>query len=504
MSRHLVVQVLWSLGGANNYDRHSCPLPGGLSPLITTPSVERNKREHPTAGASFKVRCKLLNIPGTLAGLLTEVGKMHSDVRSVELIETFHDYVVRDITILGHDPDHARSVIDAMHQAPNVEISDITDLTLAAHEGGKIRVEACTRIETGDDLARVYTPGVGRICQIIAKDPSEALHLTAKGNSVAIVTDGSAVLGLGNLGPLAALPVMEGKALLFRQMAGISSWPILVDDQTVEGIVAAVCAIAPGFGAINLEDIGAPRCFEVERQLAERLPIPVFHDDQHGTAVVVLAALYNALDVCQRPLEDLRVVVCGFGAAGSACARILQHAGIDDIIGVDKDGIVGDEHHGHTAVLSPNPRHVTGSLADALAGADVLIGTSTGGLVTRQMVETMREPRIVFALANPEPEVRPEDVGDLAAIVATGRSDYPNQINNALCFPGLFRGLLDSHAREVTPAMLLAAAHAIAGCVPRDMRAPDNIMPSLLDASVARVVADAIIETVEHQRASSS
>ena len=468
--------------------------------MVTTVRTGRIPGEHPTAGASFRVRCRLMNVPGTLAGLLAQVGNLGSDVRSVELIETRYDYVLRDVTFLAYSPEHASSVVAAMRTAPNVDIISVTDLTLEVHAGGKIAVALKSAVENGDDLARVYTPGVGRVAKLIAADQGRAWDLTSKGNAVAIVTDGSAVLGLGSLGPLAALPVMEGKAILFRKMAGIDAWPLCLDVHTIPEIVDAVCAVAPSFGAINLEDIAAPACFEVERLLSERLGIPVFHDDQHGTAIVVLSALYNAMKLTGQTLGALRVVICGVGAAGSACARLLVRAGVEDIIGVDREGIIQSPVKVGGVEVNLNPRAVVGGLAEAMEDADVLIGTSAGGLVSREMVASMRAPRIVFALANPDPEIHPSEIGDLAQIVATGRSDYPNQINNGLVFPGLFRGLLDCRARRVSVAVMLAVAQALSEVVPSDSLATDYLMPSLLDPLVPVAIAQAVRKVLSTEK----
>ena len=362
---------------------------------------------------------------------------------------------------------------------------------------GKLEVRSRVPLKTRDDLARAYTPGVARICTAIFKDPSLARNLTIKRNTVAVVTDGSAVLGLGNLGPEAAMPVMEGKAALFKRFADIDAWPIALATQDVDEIVRAVELIAPGFGGINLEDISAPRCFEVERRLRESLSIPVFHDDQHGTAVVVLAALVNAVKLVGKRLEDLRVVMTGAGAAGVAVARLLTIGGVRDIILFDSKGPIYPGRARLDAertdlARQTNPRKHTGSLTEAMAGADVFIGVSQPGAITATDVALMADRAIVFALANPDPEIDPLVAGRHAAIVATGRSDYPNQINNVLAFPGIFRGLLDSGITQVTDAMLLAAAHAIAEVVHADALSAAYIVPSVFDDAVAAAVARAV------------
>jgi malate dehydrogenase (oxaloacetate-decarboxylating) len=357
-------------------------------------------------------------------------------------------------------------------------------------------------VRTRDDLSMAYTPGVARVCRAIADDPDKVWNLTVKRNTVAVVTDGTAVLGLGDIGPQAAMPVMEGKALLFKEFAGVDAWPICLDTKDVDEIVAAVKAIAPGFGGINLEDISAPRCFDIERRLREDLDIPVFHDDQHGTAVVSLAALLNALRVVGKRLEDVKVVVTGVGAAGVAVSDILMSAGVRTIVGCDSRGAVhrdrDDLNESKRAFAErTNPEHETGTADDVLRGADVFIGLSAPGSITREGVKTMADDAIVFAMANPTPEVLPEEIEDLAAVIATGRSDYPNQINNVLAFPGIFRGALDVRATTITDAMEVAAGKAIADTVPDDQLATDYIIPSVFNREVAASVATAVARAAE-------
>jgi malate dehydrogenase (oxaloacetate-decarboxylating) len=355
------------------------------------------------------------------------------------------------------------------------------------------------------DLSVVYTPGVARVCLAIADDPSAAYTMTTKGNTVAVVTDGSAILGLGDLGPLAAMPVMEGKAMLFKTFGGVDAWPICLDTNDPDAIVEIVKAISPGFGGINLEDISAPRCFEIEERLKRELDIPVFHDDQHGTAVVVLAALLNALRIVKKEPKDLKVVVLGVGAAGVACSKILMSAGVTNLIGCDRSGVL---YKGRTAGMNPvkewfaehtNPHGIRGTVSDAMEGADLFLGLAGPDLITVKDIQKMNRDPIVFAIANPDPEIRPELAAPYVKVMATGRSDFPNQINNVLCFPGLFRGVLDVRAREINEEMKLAAAEAIAAAVPRSELSPEYIIPSVFQpnvaASVARAVAKAAIET---------
>ena len=452
--------------------------------------------QHPSASFAFTARCRIVNRPGMLGQLTSAIGGLGGDIRGMDIVRVDRGAIVRDVTVLAADADHASQLVEGMKQVPGVEVLEYSDRTFLAHLGGKIEVVARSPIRTREDLSMVYTPGVARISLAIAADPERARNLTIKRNCVAIVTDGSAVLGLGNIGPLAALPVMEGKSMLFKEFGGVDAFPICLATQDVEEIVATVVDIAPTFGGINLEDISGPRCFEIERRLTALLDIPVFHDDQHGTAVVVVAALINALNVVSKRIEDIRVVCLGVGAAGTAVTRLLLAAGVSDIVGVDQAGVIHEdvpeltESHRWYAEHT-NPRRVRGALADALRSADVFVGTSRGGLLDADLVATMGELPIVFALANPEPEVQPEAIEGVAAVVATGRSDYPNQINNVLCFPGFFRGLLDSGARQITDGMKLAAARAIAGAVGEDLH-PEYIVPSVFNRAVAPAVAAAV------------
>ncbi len=431
-----------------------------------------------------------------LGQLTSAIGGLGGDIRGIDIVRVDRGAIVRDITVLAADAAHAQQLVEMMKGLTGVEVLEYSDRTFLAHLGGKIEVVARTPIRTREDLSMVYTPGVARISTAIAADHSRARNLTIKRNCVAIVTDGSAVLGLGNIGPEAALPVMEGKAMLFKEFGNVDAFPLCLATQDIDEIVATVVNIAPTFGGINLEDISGPRCFEIEERLSALLDIPVFHDDQHGTAVVVLAALLNALEVVSKRIEDVRVVILGIGAAGTAVTRLLLAAGVADIIGVDRAGIIHDDLAGASRshrwyAANTNPRRVRGAVAEALAGADVFIGTSSAGLLDAGIIRRMADLPVVFALANPEPEVQPEAIEGVAAVVATGRSDYPNQINNVLCFPGFFRGLLDSGARQISDAMKLAAARAIAATVGDDLH-PEYIIPSVFNRSVAPAVAAAV------------
>jgi malate dehydrogenase (oxaloacetate-decarboxylating) len=452
---------------------------------------------HASPGYAFTARCRLQNTPGTLGRLTSEIGRLGGDIRAIDIVNVEHRSIVRDITILAASSEHVERLVQAIAALPGIELLEYSDRVFAAHRGGKITLTAKAPVRTRDDLSMVYTPGVARICAAIAAAPDRVRDLTIKGNCVAVVSDGSAVLGLGNLGPAPSLPVLEGKALLFKELGDVNAFPIALATQDADSIVAAVQAFAPVFGGINLEDIAAPRCFTVESRLAELLDIPVFHDDQHGTAVVVLAALLNALRVVSKQLADIRIVVLGCGAAGSAVIRLMLAAGARDVVGVDRVGILRPdlphlEPHLLAVAAISNPRRLCGSLQEALTGADVFIGASAGGLVQRSDLELMAPGPIVFALANPDPEIAPESADGIAAVIATGRSDYPNQINNVLCFPGFFRGLLDSGARRVTEAMKLAAATAIADLAAHAGLHPEHILPAVLNREVAPAVAAAV------------
>ncbi|PZD95507.1 NAD-dependent malic enzyme [Paenibacillus sambharensis] len=433
---------------------------------------------------------------GQAAGAIEQAG---GDLVAIDVIETGRDRTVRDLTVKVNDTAAVPAIKEALGAMPGIRLVNVSDRTFLLHLGGKITVQPKTPIQNRDDLSRVYTPEVARVCQAIHEDPAKAFTLTVKRNTVAVVSDGSAVLGLGNIGPHAAMPVMEGKAMLFKQFADVDAFPLCLDTQDTESIIAAVKAIAPGFGGINLEDIAAPRCFEIEQRLRQELDIPVFHDDQHGTAVVLYAGLLNALKLTGRKLEDAKIVVCGIGAAGTACTKMLLAGGARDIVGVDKEGILtAGKEYAHPMwkwyAENTNPRGISGSLADAVKGADVFIGVSSGKLLKREHIISMAEDPIVFAMANPEPEIRPEEAEDLVAVFATGRSDYPNQINNVLCFPGIFRGALDCRASEINEPMKLAAAEAIAAVIDPEELNRFYIIPSVFNSRVVSEVRRRVIQ----------
>ena len=432
----------------------------------------------------------------TSAGDLTAaVGRVGGVVTAFDVVEAKTESIVVDISANARNTEHVEEIKDAIDALAGFSVRKISDRTFLLHLGGKIEVRSKVSLRTRDDLSRAYTPGVARVCRAIAANPADARRLTIKRNTVAVVTDGSAVLGLGNIGAAAAMPVMEGKAALFKQFGNVDAWPVCLDTQDTEEIIRTVQVIAPGYGGINLEDIAAPRCFEIEHRLRELLDIPVFHDDQHGTAVVVLGALRNALRVVGKRFADVKIVVCGVGAAGSAIIRLLASERTADVLAVDVDGIVHPDRPGlddnlTSIAAQTNKAGRTGTLADALVGADVFIGVSAPNLFGADELATMAERSIVFALANPDPEVDPSVAQQHAAVVATGRSDYPNQINNVLAFPGVFRGLLDAQAHDITDEMMLAAAAAIADVVAEPN--PSFIVPSVFDTTVAPAVAEAL------------
>ena len=420
-----------------------------------------------------------------------------ASITALDVVESFIDRVTIDVSCDAHDSEHAERITAAISENPLLTVRKVSDRTFLLHLGGKIEVTSKVPLKTRDDLSRAYTPGVARISQAIAADPSDARRLTIKRNTVAVVTDGSAVLGLGNIGPAAALPVMEGKAALFKRFADVDAWPVCLDTQDVDEIVRTVQIIAPVYGGINLEDISAPRCFEVERRLRELLDIPVFHDDQHGTAIVVLAAISNALKFVKKNLAESKIVMSGAGAAGTAVARLLVASGAQHIIGFDKDGLVhetmpGDDVLRTWFVDNCDPGEFRGTLSEAMVGADIFIGVSAPNVLTESDVASMAPGSIVFALANPEPEIDPVIARKYAAVVATGRSDHPNQINNVLAFPGIFRGLLDGRIHKITDTMLVAAANAIAECVSSDQLNANFIVPSVFDPRVVTSVAAAV------------
>ncbi len=452
--------------------------------------------------ASFKmtVRVALDNRPGVFAQVAVALAEEGANLGAVDMVTADAEQIVRDITFEVQNEAEGNRAVKRLQSVPYVRVLPVPDRVFQVHQGGKIGVHSKLALNSRSVLSLVYTPGVGRVSEAIAKDRSKAYLYTTKSNSVAVVTDGSAVLGLGNLGPEAALPVMEGKAMLFKEMAGIDAWPICLDTQDADEIVRIVQGIAPGFGGINLEDISAPRCFDIEQRLKASLDIPVMHDDQHGTAVVILAGLLNALKVVKKPIEQVRVVVNGLGAAGLTCCRMLVTAGVRQIVGCGRQGIIMAEPPERLIACRDNLLSCVhrdrpkGTLQDALKGADVFVGLSTADLLKPEDLDLMAPDRIVFAMANPDPEIKPELAMGRCRIFATGRSDYPNQINNALAFPGIFRGALDTQAREINDAMKMAAARAIAGIIPSDTLSEDYIIPSLFDKQVVPQVAQAVAQ----------
>ena len=420
-----------------------------------------------------------------------------ASITALDVVESFIDRVVVDVSCDALDSEHAERITAAIAENPLLTVRKVSDRTFLLHLGGKIEVNSKVPLKTRDDLSRAYTPGVARISQAIAADKEDARRLTIKRNTVAVVTDGSAVLGLGNIGPEAALPVMEGKAALFKRFADVDAWPVCLDTQDVDEIVRTVQIIAPVYGGINLEDISAPRCFEVERRLRELLDIPVFHDDQHGTAIVVLAALTNALKHVKKNISEVKIVMSGAGAAGTAVARLLVASGAKTIIGFDKDGVVreakpDDDVMRKWFVDHCNPGDFNGTISEAMVGADVFIGVSAPNVLKEADIQAMNSGAIVFALANPDPEIDPAIARKYAAVVATGRSDHPNQINNVLAFPGIFRGLLDGRIHKIIDEMLVAAATAIAECVSAEQLNSNFIIPSVFDSRVVSSVAAAV------------
>lgn len=433
---------------------------------------------------------------GMFARIAQMIGRHGGDLGGIDIVSADNRSMTRDVTVRARNQDHVQDIVGAVRAIPQLKVVNVSDRVFLLHLGGKIALQNKVPVTTRDTLSMAYTPGVARVSMAIAEDRKKAWQLTIKGNSVAVVSDGTAVLGLGDIGPEAAMPVMEGKAMLFKEFAGIDAYPICLSTTETDKIVAAVESFAVGFGGINLEDISAPRCFEVEEKLQQRLEIPVFHDDQHGTAVVVLAALLNSLRLTRQKLPRLKIVISGAGAAGTAITKMLLNAGARDIVVCDRQGVVcqtRSDLNSSKAWLAAhtNPRHLTGSLEDALKKAEVFIGVSGPGTVSAKALKRMAPRPIVFALANPVPEIMPEEA-ERALIVATGRSDYPNQINNVLAFPGIFRGALNVRARQINEAMKLAAAYAIASCVPRRQLNPEYIVPSVFNREVVKQVAAAV------------
>jgi malate dehydrogenase (oxaloacetate-decarboxylating) len=442
--------------------------------------------------------------PGSLGRVATAIGATGGAIGNIEVIEAGQANAIRELIVDCTGPDAAADIVEALESLGNVRLLEVTDRTLELHKGGKLFTGLAAELKTRDDLSMAYTPGVARVCQAIAEDPARAFEYTIKSNTVAVVTDGSAVLGLGDIGPEAAMPVMEGKAALFKAFGGVDAFPICLDTKDPDEIVDIVKAMAPGFGGINLEDISSPRCFEIEERLVNELDIPVFHDDQHGTAIVVLAALINACKLTGRRIEDLNAAMVGAGAAGIAVAKILMNAGIKSIVACDRQGVIGSERED----LNPekqwladhtNPNGRSGSLVDVLEGADLFIGLSGPGVIQAADLGRMNKDPFVFAMANPNPEVKPEEAAPYVSVMATGRSDYPNQINNVLAFPGIFRGAFDVRAPKITEEMKMAAAKGIASVVSDEELRDDYIIPSVFNADVCPAVSRAVAEEAQRE-----
>jgi malate dehydrogenase (oxaloacetate-decarboxylating) len=457
---------------------------------------------HPSASFSAAIRVRIENRPGAFARLAAAIGEAGGLLGAIDLVRVEGSTKIRDVNVLDDDERHLDAIVAAVRSVEGVEVVHVSDRVFLAHLGSKLEVRPRLPLKTREDLSMVYTPGVARVSLAIAEDPEKVWNLTIKRNSVVIVSDGTAVLGLGDIGPEAALPVMEGKAVLFKEFAGIDAFPLCLATKDPDEIVRVMEAVAPVFGGVNLEDISAPRCFEIEQRLRERLEIPVFHDDQHGTAVVVLAALLNALRVVGKDLAGVRIVTTGVGAAGVAVTRILQRAGAAWIVGCDEGGALYRGREGLTDVKreyaeTTNPDNLQGSADELLADADVFIGLSVPGAITPDGVRRMGPRAVVFAMANPNPEVDPEAIEGLAEVIATGRSDYPNQINNVLAFPGIFRGALDVRARTIDAEMELAAARAIAAAIADEELSADYVIPSVFNRAVAPAVAAAVAEAAQ-------
>jgi malate dehydrogenase (oxaloacetate-decarboxylating) len=473
-----------------------------LSPALEFPNLfsnagrNRNSVERvPSASYSLTLRVKLSTRAGTLGEVATAIGRAGGDIGAIDIVSAGSDYIVRDITVSAMSSEHGEKIVEAVKDIDGIEVINVSDRTFLMHLGGKIEVVSKMPLKTRADLSMAYTPGVARVCLAIHEDPEKAFTLTIKKNTVAVVSDGTAVLGLGDIGPAAAMPVMEGKAMLFKEFGGVNAFPICLNTKDPDEIVRTVKSISTAFGGINLEDISAPRCFEIEDRLKEELDIPVFHDDQHGTAVVVLAALINALKLVGKNMSDIKVVVNGVGAAGVACTKIIMAAGVRNVIGCDQEGAL---YRGRLERMNwvkdwysrnTNPNEEQGTVHDVIKGADVFLGLSVPGVINENDLKQMAEKPIVFAMANPTPEIMPEDAEPYVAVMATGRSDYPNQINNVLCFPGIFRGALACRASRINEEMKLAAAKAIAGIISDNELHPEYIVPSVFDKRVAEAVA---------------
>jgi malate dehydrogenase (oxaloacetate-decarboxylating) len=453
----------------------------------------------PSAGYSLTLRLKIPNEPGNLGRVTSKIGELGGDIGAIDISGFEGNHIIRDVTVNVRDQNHGDQLVKELRTLSNIEVVHVSDRTFLMHLGGKITVMSKVPVRTRDDLSMAYTPGVARVCMAIHRNPENVYKLTIKRNTIAVVTDGTAVLGLGDIGPEAAMPVMEGKAMLFKEFGKVDAFPICLATKDTEEIIRTVKNIAPVFGGINLEDISAPRCFEIEERLKKELDIPVFHDDQHGTAVVVLAALINAAKIVGKDISEMKMIITGVGAAGVACSKIILGAGGTNIIGFDRTGAI---YKGRTEGMNfmkqwfaehTNPTGFKGTLKEALEGADFFMGLSGPGVVEAKDLAKMNKNAIVFAMANPIPEVMPEEAAPYVRIMATGRSDYPNQINNVLCFPGIFRGALDCQATDINEEMKLAAAHAIANLVSPNELNEDYIIPGVFNPKVAESVAKEVV-----------
>ena len=447
---------------------------------------------------SITIRLRYNDLPGGLGKITSAIGDAGGSIGAIDIVNSLDGAIVRDLTVQATNVEHGEQIVAKVRTLDGVEISNVSDRTFLMHLGGKIEVISRVPVKTRDDLSMAYTPGVARVCQAIAEDPDASFNLTIRRNMVAVVSDGSAVLGLGNIGPRAAMPVMEGKALLFKEFGNVDAFPICLETQDVEEIINTVKYLAPTFGGINLEDISSPRCVEIEERLKKEIEIPVFHDDQHGTAVVVLAALKNALRVVEKQMGSIRVLINGAGAAGVAIAKLLHSVGVTNMIVCDSKGAIGNDRVNDPNKLkawiaaNTNPDNKTGILSEVLDGVDLFVGVSVAGALKSEDAAKMADSAIVFALANPDPEILPEDIPENVKVMATGRSDFPNQINNVLCFPGLFRGLLDVRASDINEEIKIAAAEAISSVIAENEIHPDYIIPSVFDRRVSIIVAEQV------------
>lgn len=472
---------------------------------MKTALSERNDNMlHQTSPSySILIRVQIENRIGMFARIATAISMNGGDLGSVDIVSAEKGKIIRDVTVNARDEVHEKELVKSIRSIQGVKVLRVMDRTFSVHNGGKIEIHNKISVRDRDDLSKIYTPGVARVCMDIHENKEHAYRYTIKGNAVAVITDGSAVLGLGDIGPEAAMPVMEGKAMIFKAFAGIDAFPIALGTKDTEEIITTIRNIAPPFGGINLEDISAPRCFEIESRLRQELEIPVIHDDQHGTAVVVLAALINVARLMKKDIKKFRVVISGAGAAGAANALMLSEYGIKDIVVCDRTGTIfrkrrlGMNKYKSALAYRTNPRMIRGCVADALKDADVFIGLSGPNVITADNITKMAKNPVVFALANPEPEIAPEEALPLVRVLATGRSDYPNQINNMLSFPGIFRGLLDVRARGVNEQVKFAAARAIASAIGDSELHEDYIVPSIFDKSIVSLVAHAVADVAK-------